>query len=304
LILVILNGRYYICKFFKPEAEKKGIKLILNQELSPEDADTLTDKEKLYAILFNLIKNAIKYSHTGKIEIGCKHEDQFLEFHVKDEGIGIADEIQSAIFNRFTQVELGNQRKYEGNGLGLSIAKAYIEMLGGTIWLKSKLGEGSTFYFTIPYVPAIQKNKESVLSKKSHSGLDELTLLIVEDEIVSRQLLTKLVEPYCSQILYADNGMDAARICKNIPDLDIILMDIQLPKMDGFAATRLIREFNQQVIIIAQTALALSHNRDEALQSGCNDYIPKPIRKEMLEHLLLKHLSSRKKVPEPGSVLI
>jgi CheY-like chemotaxis protein len=127
--------------------------------------------------------------------------------------------------------------------------------------------------------------------------------MIVEDETVSRQLLTKLLEPFCSHFLYADNGMDAVRICKNVPDLDIILMDIQLPKMDGFAATRLIREFNKQVIIIAQTALALSHNRDEAFQVGCNDYIPKPIRKEMLEHLLLDHLTNRKKVPETGSVL-
>jgi PAS domain S-box-containing protein len=293
----------YICKFFRPEAEKKGIKLIWNQELAPEYSCTLTDKEKLYAVLINLVKNAIKYSHTGIIEIGCKNVDQFLEFQVKDEGIGIAEEIQSAVFNRFTQVELGNQRKYEGNGLGLSIAKAYIEMLGGKIWLKSKLGEGSTFYFNLPYVPVVNKNKESLLPKKPFQGLEDLTIMIVEDETVSRQLLTKLLEPFCSHILYADNGMDAVRICKNVPDLDIILMDIQLPKMDGFAATRLIREFNKQVIIIAQTALALSHNRDEAFQVGCNDYIPKPIRKEMLEHLLLDHLTNRKKVPETGSVL-
>ena len=141
----------YIYTFFKPEVEDKGMKLLYKKTLSAQESIIKTDGEKVYAILTNLVKNSIKYSKDGKIEIGCKKKDENLEFYVKDTGIGIPKERHEAIFERFIQADIADKMAHQGAGLGLSITKAYVEMLGGKIWLESKKEIGSTFYFTLPY---------------------------------------------------------------------------------------------------------------------------------------------------------
>ncbi len=143
-----ING--YILEFFKPEAEAAGISLSVVSSLTDRDAAISTDHEKVTAILTNLVKNAIKYTERGGIEIGSARKDDHIEFHVKDTGIGIAQERQQAIFERFIQADIDNPMAYQGAGLGLSIAKAYVEMLGGEIWVESEPGVGSTFFFTLP----------------------------------------------------------------------------------------------------------------------------------------------------------
>ena len=284
----------YIGKFFKPEIEKKGMQLMVKTDLQLCDAVLETDKEKLYAVLINLVKNAIKYSHQGTIEIGCMKRNNCLEFHVKDNGIGIPENMQKFIFNRFIQVEKGNKRAYEGNGLGLAISKAYVEMLGGKIWLRSQPGKGSIFSFTIPFEnkPHVHEKEENI--EQVDFILNDLKVLIVEDEPLSKKLLTKLMEPFSCQILYAGTGREAVKICWNNPGLHFILMDIQMPDMDGYEAARAIRHFNQEVVIIAQTAFALSHNREEALLAGCTDYISKPIKKDILTGLIEKYFGNAK----------
>jgi hypothetical protein len=150
----------YIQSFFMPEVEQKGMQLFVKTSLKDKEAVIQTDREKMYAILTNLVKNAIKYSESGYIEIGCGftstpnesvREYKVLEFYVKDTGIGIALNRQTAVFERFVQADIGDKRAYQGAGLGLSISKGYAELLGGKMWMESEMGKGSVFYFTIPY---------------------------------------------------------------------------------------------------------------------------------------------------------
>ena len=140
-----------ISSFFMPEAEAKGISLIFKNSLPAGEAVIKSDPDKIYAILTNLVKNAIKFTHTGSIEYGYEKKDGFLEFYVKDTGIGIRSEQKEIIFERFRQGSESLTRNYEGTGLGLSISKAYAEMLGGKIWCESEYGRGSQFFFNIPY---------------------------------------------------------------------------------------------------------------------------------------------------------
>jgi signal transduction histidine kinase len=151
LVMTDFNSRIKeIVQFFSPEAEKKGVKLILGELLPENEGSFATDQNKLDSVLTNLIKNAIKFTHAGSITIGCHFKDSFVEFYVKDTGIGIPNHRTEAIFNRFEQADIEYKKSSEGSGLGLAICKSYVEMLGGRIWVESKVGEGSVFYFTLP----------------------------------------------------------------------------------------------------------------------------------------------------------
>ncbi len=149
----------YTYNLFKPEAEMKELKLSLKSKLLSNETTILTDKEKIFAILTNLVKNAIKYTDEGTIEFGCEKKSGYLEFFVKDTGIGISKDKQKAIFERFVQADIEDKMARQGAGLGLSISKAYVELLGGKIWVESEKGIGSTFYFTLPYTTEPKENK-------------------------------------------------------------------------------------------------------------------------------------------------
>lgn len=282
----------YIYNFFKPEVERKGMKIILQKGLSARKANLETDQDKLFAVLINLVKNAIKYSNRGTITLGYEKKDQYFEFFVKDTGIGIPDDKQANIFNRFVQVDMGNQRAFEGAGLGLSIAKGYVEMLGGKIRVQSEIGKGSEFYFTIP-CPEDKEEETIYQNVNSFEGVDHeikyRKILIAEDDKLSARLIKAYIKTYCHELISVKTGVEAVQALRNNPDIDLILMDIQMPDMDGYEATREIRQFNKEVIIIAQTAFALSHELEKALAAGCNDYITKPIQKKLLTFLLKKH---------------
>lgn len=281
--------------FFKPEAEKKGLQLSLNNSLVGKEAIIETDLEKVYSILSNLIKNALKYTSEGDIEFGynlkINNASFNLEFFVKDTGIGIQENRQSAIFERFVQADIEDKMALEGSGLGLSIAKAYAEMLGGKIWVESKVGVGSQFYFTIPYISMkkeIPESTEQEYLAKPTSKIKKLKILIVEDEKISELYLATILEKFKKEILYARTGAEALEHCRMNTDIDLVLMDIRMPDMDGYEATRRIREFNKDVIIIAQTAFAEPGDREKALETGCDDYITKPINKKKLYTIINK----------------
>lgn len=266
--------------FFKPELDQKGMQFDINYSLKAEEASLYTDKDKLDAILTNLIKNAIKYSNEGIIELGYNLKNGFIEFFVKDSGIGIAKDQIKNIFKRFVQAELGYTRSYEGAGLGLSIAQAYVNMLDGEIWVESKEEVGSQFYFTIPYKKHSEKHSIQKASDNNlvpQNFMENLCILIVEDEDTADLYLTSLLKRKCKKILHAKTGIEAINLCRENKDIDLILMDIKMPQMDGYEATRIIREFNKDVKIIAQTAYALQGSREMAMEAGCNDYISKPI---------------------------
>jgi CheY-like chemotaxis protein len=280
-------------KFFKPEVEIKGLQFLFKNGLPTKEAIIKTDNEKVYGILINLIKNAIKFTNAGSIEFGYEKKGKYLEFFVKDSGIGIPENQKDMIFERFRQGSESYNRGYEGSGLGLSIAKSYVEMLGGKIWVESEEGKGSIFYFTIPYNPVSEEKtaiKNVTIEKDKEVQLKNLKILIVEDDEVSYSGLTKTLQKISKEVLHAITGVQAVEACRNNPDLDLVLMDIRMPNMDGNEATRQIRQFNKDVIIIAQTAFAFAGDKEKAIEAGCNDYISKPIKSTLLYELIKKHI--------------
>ena len=292
----IIEQIEYIYTFFKPEVENKSIKFLVKNELQVQDALVITDREKLYAILTNLVKNAIKYTEKGSIEFGCKiiemHGRASIQFYIEDTGIGIPIQRQEAIFERFIQADIEDKMARQGAGLGLAISKAYVEMLGGDMWLESLENKGSTFYFTIPYVPVKVEQmtvKGRVMEDFEESHINNLKILIVEDDETSAELISIVINNYGKEILVAQTGEEAVEACRLHPDIDLILMDIQLPVMNGYEATRQIREFNTEVVIIAQTAFALIGDKEKALDAGCDDYISKPINADELLKLVMNY---------------
>jgi len=291
----------YLYKFFKTEAENKGLQLFSKNNLT--DAIIFTDREKLDAILTNLIKNAIKFCEKGIIEIGyeiVEHDRASIRFYVKDTGIGIPNDRQEAIFERFIQADIVDKMARQGAGLGLAISKAYVEMLGGKIWVESEVGKGSTFYFTLPYYAEPEEKKDFhkvVIIEDQENPVNPevsgLKILIAEDDEKSANFLSILMRKSSKEVLKVRTGVDAIEICRNNPDIDLVLMDIQMPEMDGYEATRLIRQFNTKVVIIAQTAYALAGDREKALESGCNDYLSKPIKRIELMELIEKHFKKK-----------
>jgi PAS domain S-box-containing protein len=282
-------------KFFKPEVEIKGLQFLFKNGLPTNEAIIKTDNEKVYGILTNLVRNAIKFTYDGSIEFGYKKKGEYLEFYVKDTGIGVPKNHQEIIFERFRQGSETHNRGYEGSGLGLSISKSYVEMLGGRIWVESEEGLGSTFYFTIPYIAVSEEKNtiENVVSAEHKEGqLKNLKILIVEDDEISYSLLSITLQKISKEVLHVITGVQAVEACRNNPDLDLVLMDIRMPQMNGLEATQQIRQFNTEVIIIAQTAYGFSGDSDKAIKAGCNDYISKPINKTLLFELIKKHCSN------------
>lgn len=281
----------FLLAFFKPEVVQKGLQISLVKPLPNEEFIIRTDKEKLYAILTNLIKNAVKFTMKGSIEFGHKKKGNTLEYFVKDTGVGINKEKKSMIFERFRQGSEMHSRNYEGAGLGLSISKAYVEMLGGNIWVETEEGKGSTFYFTIPcnIESEAKINYRNATSLKSIAKQTrKLKVLVTDDDEVSCMLISIAIKDFTKEILKASSGEEAVSALRNNPDIDLVLIDIKMAEMDGIEATRQIRKFNKDVIIIAQTAFALTGDREKAIEAGCNDYISKPIDVALLKRLIRK----------------
>ena len=237
----------------------------------------------------------ISGSGIGLVQDGKKtvSEPAELEFFVKDTGRGIRQEQMEMIFERFRQGDDLTIRYNEGTGLGLSISKAYVEMLGGKIRVESEEDKGSTFYFTIPYNTAPKEKPviNDVTVDKEAYQIDNLKILIAEDDEDSEALISIVVKKFSKEILKARTGPEAIEACRNNPDLDLVLMDIRMPEMNGYEATRQIRQFNKDVIIIAQTAYGLKGDWQKALDAGCNEYLSKPIAKDELLALIQKYFN-------------
>jgi PAS domain S-box-containing protein len=275
---------------FLPKAAEKNILMELVSEISDPDALVLADRTKLTQVLANLINNALKFTEAGSIKVICRKEEEFLEFSVSDTGIGIAVEDHRKVFDRFYQAQNNTSRMFEGTGLGLAISKAYVELMGGRIWLSSKPGKGTVFYFTIPYErqiitskPVIEKtaNDSFVFSKMK-------TILIAEDIDSNFKLISNFLSGANTKIFRATNGKEALEIALARKDIDLILMDIKMPEMDGYTAVRLIRDANIKVPIVAQTAYA--DDMDKAINIGCDGFISKPFDKKTLFKVISKYI--------------
>lgn len=284
--------------FFYPQAAKKTIDLKVTNRLTANQETFITDATKFSSIITNLVRNALKYTFSGSIEVLFEKKDNFFFCYVKDTGIGIPEDRKQAIFERFIQGDIQDKRALEGSGLGLAIAKSYVDILDGKIWFESVEGKGTTFFVYLPWkdikaMPNQAENKEKVIAAnelKPNLLPSKFKVLIVEDDKVNALYLNMLLKKHCSELLLATGGVEAVEKVRNNPDIDLVLLDIKIPDLNGYMVTNEIRKFNQDVIIIAQTAYAFPGDKQKAIKSGFNDYLVKPLNKKDLLATIAKHL--------------
>ncbi len=258
--------------------DTKNLKLIL--DISDSEIMIKADKNKLATVFSKLIRNAIKFTQEGTITIGyILQEKDKPVFFVKDTGIGVSKEKQQIIFQKFRQADDTKTRKYGGTGLGLSIAKALIDLMKGKIWIESKEGEGAHFYFSLPI--NILNKKEDINTKKEQNWQNK-TILVVDDVYESVLLINEILKSTGVKIITASDGIEAIEKVDTVPEIDLILMDLQLPRLNGIQAAQKIKS-HKNIPIIVQSAFMEEDYRQQCKKVGCNDYIQKPINPDELK---------------------
>jgi signal transduction histidine kinase/CheY-like chemotaxis protein len=293
----MMNDLYSTFAGVLESAQKTHIELKLIPSEKDENIITLTDPYRLKQILTNLLDNATKFTHKGFVEFGYnlipEEDPKEIKFFVRDSGIGISEENTEFIFTRFRQIDESHTREYGGTGLGLSISKKLVELLGGSLELESVFGTGSTFLFSIPYEP-VEINSQTITKHEDNNktyNWNNKTILIVEDNYPGFVLLQNHLKHTKAKLIHVSNGIDAVNICKSKPDIDLVLMDIQLPEMNGFEATAIIKKHRKDLPVIAETAYAMAENALQAKKAGCDDFLTKPIVKDKLLSVLCKYLN-------------
>jgi signal transduction histidine kinase len=279
---------------FDLKAKEQKIPLYLKNGLQDPESFILTDKSKFTKILSNLIENALKFTNEGFIEFGYYVEENLLKVYVQDTGIGINKDKQDVIFERFSQEEKSLSKNVGGLGLGLSIAKENAELLGGNIRLVSEKGKGSTFTVVLPFNPVNgNEKKEEKLETQVPKENSLKKILIAEDEEINYLYLSTLLDTFDLNIkvFHAKNGQEAIDICKEKGDVDLVLMDMKMPIVNGFRATKMIKDFLPNLPIVAQTAYSTTEEKADAFSVGCDDFISKPIGAEDLQRIIEKFLS-------------
>jgi len=282
--------------FFKNELKNIGkdmITLSLEKKLEDEQSYIISDDARLEQILNNLLGNAIKFTQSGYIKFGYQIEDGNLIFFVEDSGKGITENKQHIIFERFRQEEEDHTRKYGGSGLGLSISKGLVELLGGKIWMTSESGHGTAFYFRLPFVSVGKPShdQEEFRQKSESINLKNKIILVVDDNVENFELLRMMLRPTEVKVLYAGNGAEAIEICQKNSDISLVFMDIQMPVMNGYETIVEIRKFRPLIPIVALTAYAFPEDRIRSLNAGCNDILTKPIIRGRLLDMIKKILN-------------
>ena len=285
-------------RFFTPAVSRKGLDLHIHCDASVPQ-HILCDSGSLRQVLVNLMANAIKFTHKGHVTVKTtclaqEPERCILKFQVQDTGIGVSTEAQEIIFREFTQADGSHTRKYGGTGLGLSISRRIVDQMGGTLSISSEPDQGAVFSFAIE-VPVC--HEESSSQKPSKETVPEQHLqhtpriLVVEDNLLNLKVIEKMLQKAGVEFETANSGAEAVEKAaeQNIPLYDLILMDIQMPVMDGLQATRMIRKHNQEIPIIALTAHAMKGDREKFIQAGMNDYLPKPIQKADLLEMITRY---------------
>ena len=249
-------------------------------------------------MLINLLKNSLKFTSKGYIEFGFNNFEKagikYLKFFVKDTGIGIDKEHHDAIFNIFRQIDGTHTREYGGAGIGLSIAKRIVEILGGEIWVDSELGKGSKFFFIVPALSEEIQTESKTFDTIRDVALDfsGKTILIAEDEVSNFEFLRIFLTNMNIRVLWAKNGIEVIDQCEADPSINLVLMDIKMPLMDGFEATRILKERRPELPVIAQTAYAITADKEDLVKAGFDEYLYKPLQIKKLKDLLKKYLLS------------
>lgn len=293
---------YDSLNIFKIDIRKKALDFIIKIDDSiPQSIVSAPDR--IAQILINLVGNAFKFTKEGyvKLEVQLQDDNQ-LYFAIEDTGIGIPENKLDTIFESFTQAENYTTREHGGTGLGLSICQKLVTLMGGEIGVRSQVKQGSTFYFTLPFKTVLnqssghpsRENKFSIAPKQTEGA----KILVVEDNLVNQELALIYLGMLHCQYDLANNGEEAIEKLAT-EQYDLILMDIQMPKMDGIAATLAIRKTNQHTPIIAMTAHALSKEKEKCFEIGMNDYISKPFKIEQLQSIIIKHTTNSIVPPTP-----
>lgn len=275
---------------------KMEVELTLNLAGTANEQNIISDSRKLKQVLLNLLRNALKFTDKGYIEYGFSTTEEpgrkVLNFYVRDTGIGIEKNHHETIFNMFRQIDDTHTRKFGGMGIGLSIAKKTVEMLGGKIWVESEPSAGSVFYFTIP--DHTDKNGKIIIPDEKNIIMENKfagkTVLIAEDEQSNFDFLKILLTRMNINVLWAKDGIEAVRLCETDPSIDLVLMDIKMPLLNGYEATKMIKLKRPGLKIIAQTAYAMISDKAEADKAGCDGYLSKPIKINQITEMLKEHL--------------
>lgn len=274
---------YSLHEEYQSITKEKAINLSISKSLMDNEAMIIADKLKVKQVFKNLLNNAIKFTEKGTIRFGYKIANNDILFFVTDTGCGIPPEVQKSIFERFRKGEVNLLKDFGGTGLGLAICKGNVDLLRGEIWVESEVGVGSQFYFSIP-------NKKLRPVSAIERDFTGMSVLVAEDEEVNFKYIREVFKNQKITVERALNGKEALEKVKEGKSYDIIFMDIRMPVMDGYNATREIRKVNQSVPIIAQTAFVMNENRFDAIQAGCNDYVGKPVRQSELLGMLSKYV--------------
>lgn len=281
---------------FRQELDRQGkahVMFYIQKGIPDTSFKVHTDAIRIKQVLSNLIGNAIKFTDEGFIETGYRIDSGKLLFYVRDSGIGIPEEYQKLVFERFGQVKETVSRNISGTGLGLTISKNLVEMLGGKIWLDSFPDEGSTFWFTLP-LKKIQANTKLQAMKSSgphRPDLSDKCILVVEDVDTNYFYISSLLEKMNARVIRAANGRRAVEMCKTDSSINLVLMDIELPVLNGYEATREIKKHRPGLPVIAQTAFAMAGERERSEEAGCDEYLAKPIRKDDLIETISRFIS-------------
>lgn len=278
------------------ESSNKQIEFKIEYQEKDKNTVLLTDSLKLQQILKNLLSNAVKFTENGSITVGfdkkIENGASFIEFFVKDTGIGIDENIKSVIFDRFRQGEEGLSRQFGGTGLGLYISKSLAVILGGHIWVNSVKGKGSEFRFILPHNESEKEENQVKTTQNSYrSAFDfKYKILIVEDDDTNSFFIEEIADEL--ELLYdrAINGKIAVDKINEGTEYALVLMDIKMPEMNGIEATKIIKEKHPELPIIIQTAFAFQNEKDKCFEAGCNDYLSKPISTVILQNLIQKYL--------------
>jgi PAS domain S-box-containing protein len=251
----------------------------------------VSDDGLLEKALSHLLDNAIKFTLEGSITLGGQYYNNEFVLFVKDTGSGIDQESQNAVFRIFIQGDVTSTRGYEGSGLGLSIAKGLVELMGGTIRMESEKGKGSSFYVTFQEaqdktLEIISPDKTDLKKKSGESAV----ILIAEDDKTNSALIVTILKKASLNYLLAFNGKEAVELCHTHPEISLVLMDIKMPVMDGFEATRNIKEFRKELPIVGVTAFAMTGDREKALEAGFDEYLTKPVKYDLLLSVINKFL--------------
>ncbi|NQU55236.1 MAG: ABC transporter substrate-binding protein [Bacteroidetes bacterium] len=290
----VLNNVFEIVKVEQHKTKRDTVQLNMNIPEELSDVCLYTDSLKLNQILINLLRNALKFTHQGHINFGYYLEKiegvEMLKFYVEDTGIGIPEDKREIIFDVFRQVEDSSKREYGGAGIGLSICKKLTRLLGGEMWLESEVGKGSTFFFTIPFSGNGSAAKLSNENKCEDVNAKDSIVLIVEDDELSFKYLNTVLIKLGLKTIGANNGREAVEICKENRNIGLVLMDVNMPIMNGYEATMEIKKIRPNLPVVIQTAYAIAGDREKAFEYGGDDYISKPIKRENLVMVLEKYL--------------